>query len=180
MTGWARTIWTEARQIGALLGWPPMEGDDATPEIFFAWLRMEGRDRDAARFLGQALPRYETVLWAARTVERHAKSADGPALTAVEDWLREPSEPHRRAAYEAGLAAANPGAARLCCLAAFTSGGSLTPDGQPPYPAPKETAGRFAAGAVLIATADAPSREAALNHALDFGSGLAAGAPEGR
>lgn len=180
MTGWTRTIWTEARQIGALLGWPPAPADGAAPDRFFAGLREQGRDRDAARFLGQALPRYEAVLWAARTVERWSPGADPRVMEAVSAWLRDPSEPHRRAAYDAARAAPDPSAARLCGLAVFTSGGSLAPEGKAPHPAPKAAVGRFAAGAVLIAAADSPSREAALEQALDYGSRLAAGGPEGQ
>ncbi|WP_019832446.1 DUF6931 family protein [Sphingomonas sp. PR090111-T3T-6A] len=180
MTGWPRTIWTEARQIGALLGWPPAPGDGDAPDRFFEALRAEAHDRDAARFLGQALPRYETVLWAARTVERCSSQADPRVMAAVSAWLADPSETHRRAAYHAARAAPDPSAARLCGLAVFTSGGSLAPEGKPPYPAPKGAVGRFAAGAVLIAVADTPSRATALHQALDYGSRLAAGAPEGQ
>jgi hypothetical protein len=180
MTGWPRTIWTEARQIGALLHWPPTPGDNAPPDRFFEALRADGRDRDAVRFLGQALPRYEAVLWAARTVEHCLPQADPHVMAAVSAWLGDPSEAHRRAAYEAAQAAPDPSAARLCGLAVFTSGGSLTPEGTPPYPAPKAAVGRFAAGAILIAAADAPSRQAALHRALDDGSRLAAGVLEGK
>jgi hypothetical protein len=180
MTGWPRTIWSEARQIGALLGWPPAPGDDAAPDRFFEGLRVEGRDRDAVRFLGQALPRYEAVLWAARTVEHGSPQADPRAMAAVSAWLGDPSEAHRRAAYDAARAAPDPSAARLCGLAVFTSGGSLAPEGKAPYPAPKVAVGRFAAGAVLIAVADSPSRDATLQWALDYGSRLATGAPEGQ
>ncbi len=180
MTGWTRTIWTEARQIGALLGWPPAPGDEAAPDRFFEALREEGRIRDAVRFLGQALPRYEAVLWAARSIERCSPQADPQVMATISAWLRDPSEPLRRAAYDAARSAPDPSAARLCGLAVFTSGGSLAPEGKAPYPAPKATAGRFAAGAVLIAAANSPSYDAALEQALDYGSRLAAGAPEGQ
>lgn len=180
MTGWTRPIWTEARQIGALLGWPSVPGDGALPEHFFASLREQGRHRDAVRFLGQALPRYEAVLWAARAVERWSPGADPRVMAAVAAWLRDPSDPHRRAAYDAARSAPDPSAARLCGLAVFTSGGSLAPANKPPHPAPKAAVGRFAAGAVLIAAADSPSRDAALDQALDDGSRLATGGPEGQ
>lgn len=180
MTGWPRTIWTEARQIGALLGWPPTPGDGAAPDRFLEALRAQGRERDAVRFLGQALPRYEAVLWAARTVEHGSAQADPRVMASVSAWLGDPSETHRRAAYDVARTAPDPSAARLCGLAVFTSGGSLAPEGKPPYPAPKAAVGRFAAGAVLIAVADSPSRDAALHRALDYGSRLAAGVPEGQ
>jgi hypothetical protein len=180
MTGWSRTIWTEARQINALLGWPPQPGDNARPDRFFDALRAEGRNRDATRFLGQALPRYEAVLWAARTVGRCSPHADPRVMDAVAAWLAAPSDALRRAAYDAARGAPDPSAARLCALAVFTSGGSLAPEDKPPYPAPKATVGRFAAGAVLIAAANSLPREAALDRALDDGNRLAMGEPEGQ
>jgi hypothetical protein len=178
--GWTRTIWSEARQIGALLRWPREPGDDAAPHAFFETLRAEGRSREAAMFLGQALPRYEAVLWAARAAEHHAAEADSHAMAAVRTWLREPSDLHRRAAHDAARQIRWPTAAQLCALAVYTSGGSLASDDRPPFPAPKDAAGRFAAGAVLIAAADSPAHEQVLDQALDFGSRIASSEPEGK
>ncbi|HWU15234.1 MAG TPA: hypothetical protein VN157_14630, partial [Caulobacter sp.] len=68
MKRWKQVRWTEAGQVTAILGWPTSEHDTQPPEIFFDRLLEEGRDDDAAMFLGQALPRYEVVAWAAQTV----------------------------------------------------------------------------------------------------------------
>ena len=179
MTNWARTIWTEARQIGAILGWPPAPGDGVSPELFFRVLLDEGRSHDAALFLGQALPRYEAVLWAARTVASCRPTANAAVMAAVTAWLRDPSDSHRRAAYAEADGTSEPTAAKLCALAVFMSGGSIALDGERPLPAPKEATGKFAAAAVLTATADGNEPEVALARALDDGEKLARGEPEG-
>jgi hypothetical protein len=178
--GWPNTIWSEARQIGALLQWPEMPGDGATPDRFFAALRAEGRNGEAALFLGQALPRYEAVQWAAEVVARHDAGAAPAIMAAVHDWLHAPSDARRRAAHAAIDPTADPGAAEHCALAVFMSGGSLLPDEDPPQPASKDATGRFAAGAVLIATARASDRADALAEALDRGETLAQCGQEGR
>jgi len=180
MITWTRTIWTEARQINLVLGWPEIAGDDEPPETFFALLRAGGEPRKAALFLGQALPRFEAIEWAAWAVQRFPSPRDGDAMTAVVRWLRDPSDAFRRAAYLASEPIREPTAGRLCALAVFTSGGSLALPDARPFPAPKDAAGRFAAAAVLVAASYAPASRQALDEALDFGSGLARRDIEGK
>jgi len=64
---------------------------------------------------------------------------------------------------------------RLCALAVFFSGGSLAPEALEPVLAPKETAGKFAAGAVLSAAARSPDRTQALDVAFKLGEAFASG-----
>jgi hypothetical protein len=185
MGNWTKVKWTEAGQITALLDWPPAEAKDlaATPEAFFANLRTQGRLDDAAMFLGQALPRYEVVAWAARALQdlrpahEPPRPADVQALDAVQAWVKDPSEPRRRAAFDASNAADEGAPERFAALAAFFSGGSMAPDNCPPVPAPREAAGKFAAAAVILAATRTADRQAALARALDAGVVLAA---EGR
>ena len=143
-----------------------------------AKLRAAGRLNDAAFFLGQALPRYETVAWAARAVRdmRPAPLESGPdadALKAALLWVQDPSDARRRAAFEMAGKARTVGAERLVALAAFFSGGSLTPAEAPPVQAPNESAGLFAAGAVLMAAAKSDDQADALAKALDAGAAVA-------
>lgn len=171
---WPRTIWAQARQINALLRWPALPGDDAPPELFFEQLRAEGKASEAALFLGQALPRFEAVLWAAQVAAPVAGPADVAAMTAVQAWLANPAEPQRRAAGTAVLQAPPASAATLAASAVFHSGGSIAPPDQPPATPPREVAGTLAAVAVLAAVATAgPDHRAALDHALDLGTALA-------
>ncbi|MET3711973.1 ferric-dicitrate binding protein FerR (iron transport regulator) [Sphingomonas trueperi] len=171
---WPRTIWAQARQINALLRWPALPGDDAPPDRFFERLRAEGKAAEAALFLGQALPRFEAVLWAAQVAAPVAGPADAAAMAAVQAWLANPAEPQRRAAGTAALQGPPATAATLAASAVFHSGGSIAPPDQPPTTPPREVAGTLAAVAVLAAVAMAGrDHRAALDHALDLGTALA-------
>ena len=171
---WPRTIWAQARQINALLRWPAMPGDDAPPDRFFEQLRAEDRAAEAALFLGQALPRFEAVLWAAQVAAPVAGPTEAAAMAAVQAWLANPAEPERRAAGAAALHGPPAAAATLAASAVFHSGGSIAPPDRPPAAPPREVAGRLAAVAVLAAVATAGrDHRAALDHALDLGTALA-------
>lgn len=180
---WTRVRWTEARQVARLLNWTAKPDDPdggLPPSAYFDRLRQAGRQKDAAEFLAHALPRWEAVAWAARSV-RDLRSADdrGPAetsaLTAALLWVQDPSESRRRSAFEAAEAADATSPERLAALAAFFSGGSITPADCDPLPAPKDAAGRLASGAVLVAALSAPAGAKALAACLDAGAALAAG-----
>jgi hypothetical protein len=180
---WRRVKWTEARQVSAILEWPeedPPAPLTSAPREFFMALRGAGRDADAVAFLGQALPRLEAVAWGARSVRDIREglptgSAEAAALKAALLWVQDPSESRRRACFEAAMAADGASAEALAAMAAFYSGGSVAPPDNPPVPAPKDAAGRFASGAVLVAAAGAPDMAAALARALDAGEALASG-----
>jgi hypothetical protein len=180
MGNWKRVKWTEAGQIADLLDWREGLGDEArvAPEDYFASLTKGGRLTDAVLFLGQALPRYETVAWAARAVRDLAPKAppaspDAEALKATLLWVQDPSDARRRAAFEAAGRVRRTSPERLAALAAFFSGGSVTPADCPPVPAPNEAAGRFAAGAVLLAAARSGERDIGMAKALDAGALIA-------
>jgi hypothetical protein len=184
MARWTKVKWTEAAQIAEQLNWPDdaRSGAGVPPSTYFARLRAQGRVRDAAQFLGQALGRFEAVVWATRVV-RENQDGDEPqeeALKAAIQWTRNPSEAHRRAAYDAAGHARRESPSRLAALAAFFSGGSMSPDGQPPVPAPRDAAGRLAAGAVLMAAIQSKDRRASLDLALDQGDALASGTLEAK
>ncbi len=180
MTDWTRVKWTEAGQVIDLLDWsPPAEDVGRTPpETYFKDLRRQNRVEDATFFLSMALPRHETVAWAARSVrdlseDRERPRADVDALRAALLWVQDPSEPRRRAAFDAAQLANSTCAERLAALAVFLSGGSLAPENVQPVPAPPDIAGRIGAGAILVAAAHRPDRVAAINRALDEGDAIA-------
>lgn len=183
---WKRVKWTEAGQVSQLLGWAAEPEADAAmiPELYFDRLRTAGRLQDAVFFLGQALPRRESVSWSARSVRDIVAGSQAPrpdveALRATLLWTQDPSEARRRAAFEASERAADDSAARLTALAAFFSGGSIAPADCPPVLAPREAAGRFAAGAVVVAAMRSADPTAALNGALEAGDAIAASGLEG-
>ena len=181
MSEWTRVKWSEARQILAILDWPEDEAGphaSARPKTYFDALREAGRLPEAASYLGQALPRLEAVAWAARSVQQLRENAPsrGPeadALKATLLWLQDPTENRRRAAFEAAEQCKADSAERMAAMAAFFSGGSIAPLDCPPVPAPRDTAGRFAAGAVVVASAATGDLQASLQHCLDAGEALA-------
>ncbi len=168
--------------MAEIVGWEAPLGDRAawSPHDFFQALKDEGRHADAAFFLGQALPRHETVAWAARAVRdlRAAEAEPRPAgdrdaLKAALLWVSDPSETRRRAAWTAAEAATPDGAERLTALAVFFSGGSIAPLDCEPVLAPREAAGGMAATAVFLATQGATDKAAAMDMALALGEGIA-------
>ncbi len=183
MGRWTKVRWTEAGQITELLGWHNVQAPEANsaPDAFFAGLREAGRLQDAAYFLGQSLPRYEVVVWATQVVRELAKGddRDSAALGAALDWVADPSETRRRVAYQAAAEAAPESPGRIAALAAFFSGGSISPEGQPAVPASRMSAGRLGAAAVVLAAIKSPDMKSALGWALDRGEKIAIeGAPK--
>jgi hypothetical protein len=180
MNDWSRVKWTEAGQVAAVLNWESAGDEDAlvSPRVFFTRLREAGRRAEAVHFLSQALPRYESVGWAARMVRdlvpgAPPRSAEGDSLKAALLWLQDPSDGRRRAAWQAAERARDDSPERLAALAVFFSGGSIAPADCPPVPAPKTAAGRFAAGAVLLGAIRSGDQARALDQALDAGDAIA-------
>jgi hypothetical protein len=177
---WPITVWSEARQVTGLLGWPVTQGDDDSPHRFFEALRATGRNVEAAQFLGLSLPRYEAIVWAARALTGHPSPTpdDRRAMDAISEWLRTPSDGARRAAWSAAEPIDEATPAKLCATAVFLSGGSIAPTDEAPIPAPRHSTGALAAGAVLAAAFAAEDPAAQLSAALDLGAAIAAQATE--
>lgn len=183
MADWARVKWSEARQVLNILGKIDPADEAAAsgpPSAYFDYLRKNGRLFDAAKFLGQALPRLEAVAWAARSV-RDLTPADADrdrpearALRAALLWVGDPTESRRRAAYEAAEACESGDPEALAALAAFFSGGSIAPPDLQVLPAPRDAAGRFAAGAVMTIAVRQKDIDKTLSDLLDAGALIAA------
>jgi hypothetical protein len=65
----------------------------------------------------------------------------------------------------------------MAAMAAALSGGSMSPEGQHPVPAPHHAAGRFAAGAVLAAAIQSNDQPGVLAKALEEGERIAVEGP---
>jgi hypothetical protein len=175
-TGWPRTIWSEARQINRLNGWPEMVDDQLAPAAYFQALRAADRDQEAALFLAQALPRYEAVLWAARVIDGIPEACPlplAPAMTAIRTWLGDANDANRRSAGDAAGPTDPPAAATLCALAVFHAGGSIAPPGRQTAEPPRGLTGRFAGTAVITATCLTTDPRQQLRHALEKGEEIA-------
>jgi hypothetical protein len=179
MTSWPRVKWSEAGQIAAILGWKEPEATARLPPAdYFARLKSEARYGDAVKFMAQALPRLETVAWAARAVRdiepaAAPDSAEASALKSALLWLQDPVEGRRRAAFDAAQAADSASPEAMAAMAVFYSGGSIAPENCEPLPAPREAAGRFSAGAILLAAARNADMNEALRKLLSQGEALA-------
>jgi len=152
----------------------------ASPQKYFEKLRAEGRLKDAVFFLAQALPRYDTVAWAARAVrdlrvEIKAGGPDADALKATLLWVQDPSDARRRAAFEAAGKAKSVSAEKMVALAAYFSGGSLTPAETQPVQAKVDAAGRFAAARCSWPRSRAATRPSPWARRLDAGAAMATG-----
>ena len=178
MRRWKQVKWAEAGQVSAILGWPKSNHDADPPETVFDRLIEEGREDDAALFLGQALPRFEAVAWAARTVQELSltpSAQDAEALKATLLWLQDPSDGRRRAAFAIAEQSRGASPQRQCALAVFFSGGSIASVDVEPVLPPKDTVGAFAAGAVLTAATQSGRHAESLRSALALGDALASG-----
>ncbi len=110
---------------------------------------------EAMRLLAHGLPRREAVWWACMCA-RHTAPADlaAPdlaALEAAEHWVRRPSDENRRAAYACAEAAGFASPEAWAGVAAFWSGDSMSPLGQPAVPPAPHFTGLAVAGAASLA-----------------------------
>jgi hypothetical protein len=107
------------------------------------------------RLIAHAMPKREVVWWGcmcARAVPGSALPApDAEALTAAEAWVRQPDEPNRRAAMAAAQKTGFQSPEAWAAVAAFWSGGSMAPEGQPVVPPAAHHTGLAIAGGVVIA-----------------------------
>lgn len=181
MDKWSKVKWTEARQIAEAMDTDaaalPDEGVD--PRSYYVSLKKGGELDRALSYLGHALPRYEAVAWAAHSI-RSMRSPSQPmpldrqALDRTLQWVEEPTDEYRRAAYQAAEAASRDSPERLLAIAAYMSGGSIAPPDLPPVNPPQEVCGRIAATAVLVAAHRSGDATAALAAALENGEKVAA------
>jgi hypothetical protein len=127
----------------------------ADAESALAALEQRGLALDAIRLIAHALPRREAVWWACMCA-RHTAPAPPPAaalcLEAAELWVRRPADDTRRAAYARAEAAGFDSPEAWACTAAFLSGQSMSPAGQPAVPPAPHLSGLAVAGSVTLAS----------------------------
>ena len=146
-------------------------------------LEADGMATDAVKLVAHALPRHEGVWWACMcaraTMPADLPPADRAALDAAEAWVRKPSDENRRAAFAAAEQARFGTPEAWAGVAAFWSGDSMAPAGQPAVPPAPHLAGLAITGAVTLASVRAdPTRQAArLARFLASGRDIASGGP---
>jgi hypothetical protein len=151
-----------------------------TPRQFLDALVSAQMLDDAIRFLAAALPKREAVGWGILclkdVVNKPLEPAATKALAAAEAWVKDPSEPNRRAAETAAEAAGYGTVTGLIAAAVFWSGGSLTPPNMAPVSPRDDLTGTAVTGAILLAsTHSATGPEPAKFKFLELGSDIASG-----
>jgi hypothetical protein len=136
------------------------EGDLVTPSDLIDALRKGEQVVAALGILAHALPTREAVWWAWSCVRDTAGDEPPPkiqaSLDATGQWIKEPSDENRRAAYDAAQEADLGTAAGCVGAAAFFTGDTLGPADQPPVPPEEYMAAKALAGSLLFAAADEP------------------------
>jgi hypothetical protein len=111
------------------------EPADVDPLRFLNGLSAKGELRDAVAFCAYLLPRREAVGWACnsvRTLLSDAGMVKSKPFQSAENWVREPSEERRRAAFELVQTGSSDDPALWLAQSAAWSGGNLAP--QTPTP----------------------------------------------
>jgi hypothetical protein len=115
-----------------------------------------GQLLDAARLCAHALPMRERVWWAGRcayaTASADLPEADREAGALAEQWVRNRADETRRAAMDTALRAGCTSPEAWAAVAAFWSGDSMAPAGQPKVPPAAHLPGTAVSGAVILAS----------------------------
>ncbi|MBV8576738.1 MAG: hypothetical protein JOZ58_17100 [Acetobacteraceae bacterium] len=144
-------------------------------------LAVSGFLTEATRLIAYALPRREAVWWACMCA-RHTAPPGMPelerrAVDAAEHWVRAQTDEARRTAFAKAQEAGFDSPGSWAAVAAFWSGGSMAPPGQPVVPPAAHLTGAAVAGAVALAAVRMhPERQATrLGRFLDSGRDVAGG-----
>jgi hypothetical protein len=137
---------------------------------------------EATRLVAHALPAREAVWWACACSRHTAPSGVNPAVEtklrdAAEEWVRHPTDEHRRAAMKQAETAGFGSPEAWAAVAAFWSGDSMAPPEAPKVPPQPHFTGLAVAGSVALAAARGPAsrREARLRGFLVSAKAIAAG-----
>jgi Family of unknown function (DUF6931) len=157
-------------------------GCTATPDALER-LESHGFLIEAVRLLAHALPKREATWWACmcahHTAPTDLPAPDRAAVAAAEQWVRRQTDEPRRAAFAAAQQAGFGSPEAWAAVAAFWSGESMSPLGQPAVPPAEHLTGTAVAGAVaLAAVRTKPERQKdRLARFLDSAHNIAAGGP---
>lgn len=152
-------------------------------EVPEALVKLEGNGFliEAVRLVAHGLPKREATWWACMCA-RHTATPDLPeadraAVDAAERWVRHQHDEPRRAALAAAKQAGFASPEAWAGVAAFWSGDSMSPLGQPPVAPAEHLTGVAVAGAVALAAVRAhPERQKQrLARFLEAAHGIAAG-----
>jgi hypothetical protein len=109
---------------------------------------------DAAKLMAHGLPRRESVWWACMcasyTTPADLPDEDREALAAAENWVRKQTDEIRREAFNHAQKAGFGTPEAWAAMAAFWSGDSMSPLGQPKTPPAPHLTGTAVIGSVVL------------------------------
>lgn len=179
MANWTLSTWTDAAQLAAVVDPQavPPEAAGIAPPAWFARLRESGEAGDAVFFIAHAMPRYECVVWALRSLlDIGAVQRTDPAIVAALRWIDNPSDTLRRAAGDLADGPDDESCGAMLCQAIFLAGGSLSGEDLPPVQPPPDVCAKLAGAAVLAGAFSTADPSAALATSLALGETVIAGA----
>lgn len=136
---------------------------DMSPQTAVQELLAAGQAQDALKLLARLMPKRYAVAWLCQCArDQPLSQEDRIGASLAEQWVREPSESNRRAAFEFAHAGGYKALGAWIAAAAGWSGGSLAPASQetPVPPAEHLTARATVAAINLMAALDATQFEA--------------------
>ena len=177
MGNWTLSTWTDAAQLARVVNPRTVapEAQGMAPSDWFARLREAGEASDAASFLAHAMPRYECVIWATRSLIEIGIARTDPGIVAALRWIDNPSDTLRRAAATLGETLDDESPQALLCQAIFLSGGSISEEDLPAVQPPPDVCAKLAAGAVLTAAFASADPSQAIAASLALGEAILAG-----
>lgn len=153
--------------------------EDMPPALFVERLIAGRHYVDAITFLSHALPKRQATWWACLAARRGPISDPIRAtLEAAEQWVMKPTDENGRKAMEAALDSGVDTPAGMAAIAAFCSGGSVTPEGFAVVAPDAKATGQTVFGAILNSAFSDRSPDAsarALKELLAQGLDLARG-----
>ena len=142
-----------ARHFELLSESQPLLSDTHTPGEFLRILMDHGHYHDAITFLAHAIPAREAVWWACLCTRDHladSNEAYQQAHTAAEAWVRKSTEDNRRSAEQGAEEGHYKTPASWTAAAAFWSGGSIAPVGEPVMEPPAYLYAHAVTGAIVM------------------------------
>ena len=132
---------------------------EMTPQVAVQALLAADRPQDALTLLARLLPKRYAVAWVCQCAREQALSQEDRAgASLAEQWVREPSESNRRAAFEFAHAGGYKSLGAWIAAAAGWSGGSLAPAAQEtPVPPPEHLTARATVAAINLLAALEPA-----------------------
>ena len=150
-------------------------------EDVLAKLERAGFLLEATRLMAHALPKRETVWWscmcASHTAPPDLPEADQKCRRGAEEWVRQQNEKARYACWDLAQGSGFGTPEAWTAVAAFWSGGSMSPEGQPAVPPQPHFTAKAVVGVIALSAVrgDVTQRDARLHRFLESGRNIATG-----